>query len=247
MTKFRQKSGVTEYSTISQYVFLIDTPTCSFILTTSASYSCSCSDTERPTILQLPCAIHLSPIRVTCQHCIPPCGIFPGNLDEQTHRGVGVSFLAFFLTFPRTLVFSSIVSQGALLHSNKNCFCLKAIMRPSVLSFFQFRDYLAKSSLLHQEKQPKHFHPFKKKRQCFLCEGVLEAGITSGLTKQRKCANTPTGSHHWSVMLRSGLHCRCAGAGRGWTPCSSAGHAEGTQTALLQTPAAQKEDSAAAL
>lgn len=203
MTKFRQKSGVTKYSTISQYVFLIDTPTCSFILTTSASYSCSCSDTERPTILQLPCAIHLSPIRVTCQHCIPPCGIFPGNLDEQTHRGVGVSFLAFFLTFPRTLVFSSIVSQGALLHSNKNCFCLKAIMRPSVLSFFQFRDYLAKSTLLHQEKQPKHFHPFKKKRQCFLCEGVLEAGITSGLTKQRKCANTPTGSHHWSVMLRS--------------------------------------------
>lgn len=108
VTKFRQKSGVTKYSTISQYVFLIDTPTCSFILTTSASYSCSCSDTERPTILQLPCAIHLSPIRVTCQHCIPPCGIFPGNLDEQTHRGVGVSFLAFFLTFPRTLVFPSI-------------------------------------------------------------------------------------------------------------------------------------------
>lgn len=147
------------------------------------------------------------------------------NLGYNT-PSVGASFLAFFHIYcytakPFDLDMLSISDHISKFTSQQQefFFVLKASAGCclSVFNSFQFRGYVAKPNLLPQEKYtqtPKsHFHPFRP-RQYSLHQGVAEARYTSGITKQRRYANMPTGFHRWSAMLRSGLHCRFAGAGR---------------------------------
>lgn len=176
----------------------------------------------------------------------PPYFKRKSDVQQAGGRSVFAYFLPYLLlnckAFPsRQTRFPLATTPVGLHHSNKNFFCPKGISRLlSVLNSLQFRDYLAKPNLLPPGKNTQtlksRFHPFRT-WQYSRHEGAAEARYTNGITKQRKYANMPRGFRRWSVRLRSGRRCRCAGAGREWRLCSCAGRAEGTRTAPLQTPA----------